>query len=99
MGSCAAFALHCAGLVAKIQLLDASKDLADGEALDLLDGSAFAGDQKIHAGDSWEAIIRYFECIGTLNPMPIQNPKAPINSNVSRVGRTHSTRCRVPHSL
>src|SRR3989454_8174334 len=51
VGSCAAFALQCAGLAAEIQILDANRDLAEGEALDLLHGSAFAGDQKIYAGD------------------------------------------------
>src|SRR6266851_5827697 len=51
VGSCAAFALQCAGLVAEMQILDANKDMAGGEALDLLHGSAFAGDQKIYAGD------------------------------------------------
>jgi L-lactate dehydrogenase len=51
VGSCAAFALQCGGLVAEIQILDANKEMADGEALDLLHGSAFAGDQKIYAGD------------------------------------------------
>jgi L-lactate dehydrogenase len=51
VGSCAAFALQCGGLVAEIQILDANRDLAEGEALDLLHGSAFAGDQKIYAGD------------------------------------------------
>ena len=51
VGSCAAFALQCAGLVSEIQILDANKDMADGEALDLLHGSAFAADQRIYAGD------------------------------------------------
>src|SRR4249920_1749718 len=51
VGSCAAFALQCAGLVAEIQILDANKEMAQGEALDLLHGSAFAGDQRIYAGD------------------------------------------------
>ena len=51
VGSCAAFALQCAGLVAEIQLLDANKDMADGEALDLLHGTAFAGDQRIYSDD------------------------------------------------
>ncbi len=51
VGSCAAFALQCAGLVAEIQILDANRDMAEGEALDLLHGSAFCGDQKIYAGD------------------------------------------------
>lgn len=51
VGSCAAFALQCGGLVAELQLIDANQDAAQGEALDLLHGSAFCGDQKIYAGD------------------------------------------------
>jgi L-lactate dehydrogenase len=51
VGSCAAFALQCGGLVAELQLLDANQELAAGEALDLLHGSAFCGGQKIYAGD------------------------------------------------
>jgi L-lactate dehydrogenase len=51
VGSCAAFALQCGGLVSEIQILDANKEMAEGEALDLLHGSAFTGDQKIYAGD------------------------------------------------
>jgi L-lactate dehydrogenase len=43
--------LQCAGLVSEIQILDANKDMADGEALDLLHGSAFAGAQRIYSGD------------------------------------------------
>jgi L-lactate dehydrogenase len=51
VGSCAAYALQCGGLAAEIQILDANRDLAEGEALDLLHGSALAGDQRIYAGD------------------------------------------------
>ena len=51
VGSCAAYALQCGALVSEIQILDANKDLAEGEALDLSHGSAFAGDHKIYAGD------------------------------------------------
>ena len=51
VGSCAAFALQCAGLVTEIQILDANRDVAEGEALDLLHGNAFAGDQRVYAGD------------------------------------------------
>ena len=51
VGSCAAFALQCAGLVTEIQILDANKDMAEGEALDLLHGNAFAGEQRIYPGD------------------------------------------------
>src|SRR5213079_2262030 len=50
VGSCAAYALQCAGLVAELQILDANTDAAEGEALDLLHGTAFCGDQKIYAG-------------------------------------------------
>lgn len=50
VGSCAAFALQCGGRVAEIQILDANKEMAEGEALDLLHGSAFAGG-RIYAGD------------------------------------------------
>jgi L-lactate dehydrogenase len=51
VGSCAAFALQCGGIVSEIQLLDANQDLADGEALDLLHGAAFTADQRIYAAD------------------------------------------------
>jgi L-lactate dehydrogenase len=51
VGSCAAFALQGGGLVSEIQLLDANQALAEGEALDLLHGSALAGDPRIYAGD------------------------------------------------
>src|SRR5215831_12880876 len=51
VGSCAAFALQGAGLISEIQILDANKEMAEGEALDLLHGAALAGDQRIYAGD------------------------------------------------
>ncbi|HEX3988579.1 MAG TPA: lactate/malate dehydrogenase family protein [Verrucomicrobiae bacterium] len=51
VGSCAAYALQCGGLVSEIQILDANGELAAGEALDLLHGSALAGDQRIYSGD------------------------------------------------
>lgn len=51
VGVCSAFALQCGAVVSDIQLLDANKDLAEGEALDLLHGSSIAGDQRIYAGD------------------------------------------------
>jgi L-lactate dehydrogenase len=51
VGSNAAFALQCAGIVSEIQLLDANADLAEGEALDLLHGSSSIADQRIYSGD------------------------------------------------
>jgi L-lactate dehydrogenase len=51
VGSNAAFALQCAGVVAEIQIIDANADMAAGEALDLLHGSSAIADQRIYAGD------------------------------------------------
>ena len=50
VGSCAAFALQCSGIVHEIVLLDINQGAAQGEALDLLHGSAFCADQRISAG-------------------------------------------------
>jgi L-lactate dehydrogenase len=50
VGSNAAFALQCAGIVSEIHLLDANEQMAAGEALDLVHGASVAGDQKIYAG-------------------------------------------------
>lgn len=51
VGSNAAFALQCAGIVSEIQILDANQELAEGEALDLMHGASVLGGQKIYAGD------------------------------------------------
>lgn len=51
VGSNAAFALQCAGIVKDIQLLDYNQEMAEGEALDLLHGAATLGGQRIYAGD------------------------------------------------
>ncbi|GIW93108.1 MAG: lactate dehydrogenase [Pirellulaceae bacterium] len=50
VGSCAAFALQCGGVVRHIVLLDANQALAEGQALDLLHGSPSTSDQCIEAG-------------------------------------------------
>src|SRR5688500_3181560 len=51
VGSNAAFALQCAGIVSEIHLLDANEQLAAAEALVLIHGTSVAGDQKIYAGN------------------------------------------------
>jgi L-lactate dehydrogenase len=51
VGSCAAFALQCGGVVSEIQLIDANQAMAEGEALDLLHGAAMSADQRLYAGD------------------------------------------------
>ena len=51
VGSMTAFALQCGGAVSRICLIDANKDMAEGQALDLLHGSSLVADQRISAGD------------------------------------------------
>ena len=51
VGSNAAFALQCAGIVSEIQITDVNQALAEGEALDLLHGASSIADQRIYAGD------------------------------------------------
>src|ERR1051325_9983101 len=84
VGSCAAFALQCAGLVAEIQILDANKDMAEGEALDLLHGTAFSGDQRIYAGDYARAAdSEMFLITAGLRRKPDESRLDLINRNVS----------------
>ena len=84
VGSCAAYALQCGGLVSEIQILDANKDLAEGEALDLMHGSAFAGDQKVYAGDySRAADSDIFLITAGLRRKPEESRLELINRNVS----------------
>lgn len=51
VGSMTAFALQCGGVISDICLLDANKDVALGQATDLLHGASLVADQRIHAGD------------------------------------------------
>jgi len=50
VGSCAAYALQCGGVVKEIHLLDVNADLAAGHALDLMHGSPSVADQRIRSG-------------------------------------------------
>src|SRR5690606_41237996 len=50
VGSCAAFALQCGGVVREIALLDVNQDAAGGQALDLLHGGPSTADQVIVSG-------------------------------------------------
>jgi L-lactate dehydrogenase len=51
VGSSAAYALQCGGVVSHLCLIDANKDAALGHATELLHGAALASDQRISAGD------------------------------------------------
>src|SRR5207245_6856951 len=84
VGSCAAYALQCGGLASEIQILDANKDLAEGEALDLFHGSAFAGDHNIYAGDySRAADSEIFLITAGLRRKPDESRLDLINRNVT----------------
>ncbi len=50
VGSCAGFALQAGGIVREIALVDVNRDLADGQALDLMHGSSLVADQRITGG-------------------------------------------------
>src|SRR5438270_14019702 len=84
VGSCAAYALQCGALASEIQILDANKDLAEGEALDLYHGSALAGDHKIYAGDYARAADSdIFLITAGLRRKPDESRLDLINRNVS----------------
>ena len=51
VGSMTAYALQCGGVASSICLVDANKELAQGQALDLLHGASLVADQRISAGD------------------------------------------------
>src|SRR5476651_948762 len=51
VGSMTAYALQCGGIADNICLIDANKELAQGQALDLLHGASLVADQRISAGD------------------------------------------------
>ncbi len=54
VGSNTAFALQCLGLGREIVLIDANREAAEGEALDLMHGGAFTASQIIRAGEESE---------------------------------------------
>src|SRR5579875_3266668 len=55
VGSTAAFALQCGGVVSQIDLIDLNADQVKGQALDLLHGASLAADQRIRP-TGYEAI-------------------------------------------
>src|SRR3954464_8845406 len=84
VGSDAAFALQCAGIVSEIHLLDANEKMAEGEALDLLHGASIAGDQRIYAGGYDKTANADVVCITAgLRRKPDESRLDLINRNVS----------------
>src|SRR5918998_938 len=84
VGSNAAFALQCAGVVSEIHLLDANEQMAAGEALDLIHGTSVAGDQKIYPGNYEKVADADLVCITAgLRRKPDESRLDLINRNVS----------------
>lgn len=84
VGSNAAFALQCAGIVSEIHLLDANEQLAQGEALDLLHGTSVTGNQRIYAGNYDRCADADVVCITAgLRRKPDESRLDLINRNVS----------------
>ncbi|MFL5245661.1 MAG: lactate/malate dehydrogenase family protein [Gemmataceae bacterium] len=51
VGSMAAYAMQCGGVVSSLCVIDANKETAQGVAIDLLHGACLVSDQRIAAGD------------------------------------------------
>jgi L-lactate dehydrogenase len=84
VGSCAAFALQCSGIVREIHLIDANQAAAEGEALDLLHGAAYCADQHIAAGTYADCRDADVVCITAgLRRKPDESRLDLINRNVS----------------
>src|SRR5881392_2382528 len=84
VGSNAAFALQCYGIVSEIHLLDANEQMAIGEALDLMHGASIAGDQKIYAGGYDRCADADLVCITAgLRRKPDESRLDLINRNVT----------------
>jgi len=84
VGSCAAFALQCSGIVKEIVMLDANQAAAEGEALDLLHGAAYCADQQISAGTYADCKDADLICITAgLRRKPDESRLDLINRNVT----------------
>src|SRR3954462_14195805 len=51
VGSSAAYALQCGGVVSHLCLIDANREAAEGHALELVHGVSLTGDLRVTAGD------------------------------------------------
>ncbi|MEI8370753.1 MAG: lactate/malate dehydrogenase family protein [Planctomycetia bacterium] len=83
VGSSAGFALSLGGIVHEIVLVDMNADLADGQALDMLHGTAAIADQVIRAGGYADLADADVICITAgLRRKPDESRLALINRNV-----------------
>src|ERR1700757_1425926 len=83
VGSMTAYALQCGGVASSICLIDANKDMALGQATDLLHGASLVADQRISAGDMSEVASSNFVVIPAgLRRKPDESRLDLINRNV-----------------
>src|SRR5882762_6843169 len=84
VGSNAAFALQCLGIVSELHILDANERMAQGEALDLIHGTSVVGNQKIYAGGYDKCADADVVCITAgLRRKPDESRLDLINRNVT----------------
>lgn len=83
VGSCAAFALQCGGVVRELALIDVNAELAAGQALDLLHGGPSTADQVITSGGYEHIPTSHVICITAgLRRKPDESRLDLINRNV-----------------
>ncbi len=83
VGSCAASALQFGKIVREIALVDVNREVAEGQALDLLHGASFVADQKIYAAGTETCSDADVICITAgLRRKPDESRLALINRNV-----------------
>lgn len=83
VGSSAGFALQLGGIVHEIVIVDANAELADGQALDMLHGTAAIADQSIRSGGYDSLADADCICITAgLRRKPDESRLALINRNV-----------------
>ena len=84
VGACAATALQFGGHVGEIALVDVNRDMAEGEALDLIHGAALISDQTIYAAGTETCADADVICITAgLRRKPDESRLDLINRNVS----------------
>jgi L-lactate dehydrogenase len=84
VGSCAGFALQAGKIVREIALVDVNRELADGQALDLMHGSALLADQRITGGGTEQAVDADLVVItASLRRKPDESRLDLINRNVA----------------
>ena len=84
VGSATAFALMESGLFSEMVLIDADKNRAEGEALDISHGLPFARPMKIYAGD-YDDIVDAFPHLPVHSSSPVSLPDLPDEKQSSDV--------------